>query len=128
MNKKTAMWASPHKPTKVQIESLQRKGFEIRYLSKVQPELFRELSNLSLSSDRESLARWVLSVDCEAIIQPAGDPAFQCQLGIQLALAGVERVKVPAVWYAFSRRVSQDIPQEDGTVKKVSTFRFQGWV
>lgn len=125
---KTAIWASPHYPTGEQIRSLEGRGFLIRFLSDIDPDLFKELSNLKLDSDRTRLAIRLLSLDCTAIIQPAGDPAFQCHLGAKMVLAHESRTKAPAVWYAFSRRVSMDVPQEDGSVKKVSTFQFEGWV
>lgn len=33
----------------------------------------------------------------------------------------------PICIYAYSERVSEDIPQEDGSIKKVSTFNHKGF-
>lgn len=47
---------------------------------------------------------------------------------LERLLEALSKMNKKAVWYAFTRRVSEDIPQGDGSVKKVSTFQFEGWV
>jgi hypothetical protein len=125
---KRAIWASPHRPTKEQIQDIESNGYVIRFLVDTNPELFQELSNLTIDSDREALARKLLRADCDLLLQPAGDPAFQFLLGAEKALAHKEGVKTPRVLHAFSHRVSKDIIQPNGALKKISTFKFEGWI
>lgn len=51
-----------------------------------------------------------------------GAPFFGSILEATLVAAGIEPV------YAFSKRVSKDIPQEDGSTKKILVFKHEGWV
>jgi len=127
MNKK-AIWASAHTITEEQKSSLEAEGFDVLFLQDINSKLLSKLSNLELESDREtlvqSLVREAMKVGSSefpaTIIQPAGDPAIQFQLG---------RIETNApVWYAFTERVSEDIPQEDGSIRKVSVFKHAGWV
>ena len=51
-----------------------------------------------------------------------GAPYFMSPLEERLESMGIE------VLYSFSKRESQEIPQEDGTVKKIAVFRHVGFV
>ena len=78
------------------------------------------------ASSLETLAEEVLHlIDSMrgVLVQPAGSPAFQMAIGI-VKEEGQYEVDV---MYAHSRRESEDIPQEDGSVKKVAVFRHLGW-
>ena len=110
---------------KLELEVL---GFKVVLLADIRPAMQEYLCNLQLEDDREALAQDLVQVAMQigtvgspaTLIQPAGDPAFQYQLG-----------KVDTntqVWYAYSKRISEDIPQSDGSVKKISTFVHAGWV
>jgi hypothetical protein len=78
---KTAVWCSAHHPTGEQIKSLESQGYLIYFLKDVNPDLFGELTSLQVESSRSQLANKLLEMDCDTIIQPAGDPAFQNALG-----------------------------------------------
>jgi hypothetical protein len=117
---KKAIWASAHKPTDEQLSSLQEEGFHVSLLKDVNPELFGALTNLKADSNRSQLAFRLLRLECDAIVQPAGDPAFHLQLG--------EKEKRVRIIFSFTNRVSEDITQPDGSVKKVSIFKHEGWI
>lgn len=120
------LWASPHQPTSEQVSALQAEGTVI-YLSEIDTDLFKRLVNQEFQTDLTELVEEVLKVcsneQIDFLTQPGGSPAFQFTLGRVIAEG-----KTPAVRYAFSKRVSEDIPQPDGSVKKVSTFVHEGWV
>ena len=119
---KRVLWAAAHEITQEQRDSLG--DVEIVHLREVYPELSSRLTNLQLNDSRHELARQLVQVSVQKgidiIYQPAGDPAFQFALG-QLN----ERVSVK---YAYSKRVSVDTPQPDGSVLKTSVFKHEGWV
>jgi len=125
--KKVFVWSSPHKATQEQLDSLESRG-SVLLLSELAPELFNEISNLTISSDLDRLARKLVSllvgVKDTVLVQPAGSPALQAVLGGHLESRHIDR----QVWYAFSKRISQDIEQADGTIKKVAIFKHEGWV
>jgi len=52
------------------------------------------------------------------IVQPAGSPAFQFVLG-----SVANNYKNVEILYAHSERVSEDVVQPDGTIKKISSFK-----
>lgn len=126
---KTALWASAHQITEEQRASLEEKGFNIIFLSETDPVLFEEITNLNEFSNRAALAVKLLVQPADWLVQPAGDPALMLSLGAQgqmMSETGEPMVK--CVVFAFTKRESRDIPQEDGTVKKVSVFKFEGWI
>lgn len=124
---KRFVWCSPHTPTKEQLTSLKSMG-EIEYLKDINPSLFNNIANSPTSKEEmrvlaDELYSFVcLGKDIQTIVQPAGSPAFQFVLGQRVKGNGNE------VIYAHSKRVSEDIPQPDGSIKKVSTFKHLGWV
>jgi hypothetical protein len=117
------IWASPHKPTVQQKEELKEKG-ALLYLEEIAPELFLNLINLEINTNLDSLVSALTDVLSDfkevALVQPAGSPAFQYVLGAH----GIAW----SVLYSFSERKSKDVPQEDGTIKKVSVFEHKGWI
>ena len=52
------------------------------------------------------------------IVQPSGSPAFQYSLG-----SIADNYKNIETLYAHSERVSEDVVQPDGTIKKLSVFK-----
>jgi hypothetical protein len=118
---KVAIWASAHKMTGEQKSSLESQGFNVLNLKDVNPELFNRMIAMQIDTDRKGIAE-ELKIICDnrnaVIVQPGGDPAFQQVCG---------KVGVPCM-FAFSQRISEDIPQDDGSIKKVSIFKFEGWV
>jgi|SRR5690625_115880 len=129
-----ALWASPHIPTKEQLDSLQKEFSKVEFLKEINPGLFAEICDSP--ADRDELRKLAEKL-CEAtagkaLIQPAGSPAFQFALGKEIKdrRGGWYETPTPrpSVVYAHSKRVSVDEIQEDGTIKKVSIFKHESWV
>ena len=117
------VWCSPHTPTAEQLE-----GFDtVTYLKDIDPELFNTICNLDPDADLYGIAKALLYRFNEntALLQPAGSPAFQFNLGKVYARGYA--TELPVVMYAISKRISEDIPQPDGTIKKISIFKHLGW-
>lgn len=124
----TVVWASPHNPTTEQLEAL--KFSKVEFLKEIDPELFNEISDspsdaIGLSKLAEKLCKKLAG---KAIVQPAGSPAFQCALGKEIEAKRNLSMPTPKVIYAHSKRVSVDEMMEDGTIKKVSIFKHEGWI
>ena len=133
MSNKKNIWCSIHQPTPEQLKELGN----VVLLQDLNPELQGKLNNTpSTKKELFSLAVELLVFcgDYDNIVQPGGSPAFQYHLGIAAS------EQVPAcdggfifkydvlVRYSHSARVSEDIPQADGSVKKVSIFKHLGWI
>ncbi len=117
------VWCSPHTPTAEQLNDLGT----VVYLKDIDKDLFNTISNLKVGDKLYSIAKALLyKFDHHTVLlQPAGSPAFQFELGKVYARGNA--TELPIVMYAVSERVSQDIPQPDGTIKKVSIFKHLGW-
>ncbi len=119
----TLLWCSPHTPTEEQLESLNRMG-NLLFLKDVNPDLMNQLNNTpSLRSECMFLAIDILTLATELdakIVQLGGSPMF---LFVAASVIGGGRVI-----FADSERVSEDIPQPDGSVKKISIFKHKGWI
>ena len=118
------LWASAHTPTSNQMEDLNKQG-TVKYLKEINPDLHKQLVSIKLDTDLSELAKDLLNFCIDegfTLVQPAGNPAFMVALGRELGL-GLQ----PDILFSFSERVSKDIPQEDGTVKKISIFNHLGW-
>lgn len=125
------IWCSVHTPTTEQLEELQSwldEGDELMYLKDINPELFDTLINspannyelLGLAKALHELAREMSAI----LVQPSGSIAFQYMLG----KVSMTNFYVTGILYSYSERVSEDIPQEDGSVKKISIFRHKCFV
>jgi hypothetical protein len=121
MENKTFIWASAHKPTQEQLDSLQKQGTLI-FLGDIDEDLLSNMMDMQLDTDLNALAFKLLSSvhPTHILVQPAGSPAFQNAIG--------QHKGVIPVWYAFSKRVSEEVPQADGSVRKVTVFKHEGWV
>lgn len=130
---KKYLWASPHKPTQDIVASLDG---DIVFLKDVNPALYNRLidsptDTMDLLHLAQDLFRFANPIIYDAVLQPAGSPAFQFCLGAlscELANDQFNGSFPVAVWYAHSDRVSVDVPQDDGTVVKTSVFKFKTWV
>ena len=122
---KKLVWASAHNPTPEQIKELREMG-TVMFLKDTNPELHKKLcNNPSTRKELMDLAEELLEeTDGCTIVQPAGSPVFMTVLGS--IARGVANSKT--IMFALSKRVSKDIPQSDGTVKKISTFKHEGWI
>lgn len=122
-NKKQNLWASPHSPTSEQISEAD--GFI--FLKDINPALQERLENSPDNLDSlNELAIELLNFCKENnynLYQPAGNPSFQFILG---SLA-VNYLDID-IFYAYSERVSQDVAQPDGSVKKVSVFKHKKFI
>lgn len=123
MSKQKVLWAAAHEITEEQRAELE-KNYEIVLLKEINLNLWNLITNLKLDAQRRELANELVEETLRhgvVLVQPGGDPAFQFQLGC-VADAHIY------VWYAFSERVSVDVPQPDGSVVKTSVFKHMGWV
>lgn len=125
------IWCSVHTPTTEQLEELQSwldEGDELMYLKDINPVLFDTLINSPANNyELLGLAKTLheLSREMDAIlVQPSGSIAFQYMFG----KVAMTNFYVTRVLYSHSNRVSEDIPQEDGSVKKISYFTHQCFV
>lgn len=129
-----AVWASPHNPTKEQSDSLQKEFSKVEFLKDINPELFAEICDSPADGDelRKLAEKLCEATAGKALIQPAGSPAFQFALGKEIKdrRGGWYEIPTPRpfIVYAHSKRVSIDEVQEDGTVKKISFFKHEGWI
>lgn len=117
------LWCSPHTPTEEQYSSLNNQH-PLLLLKDINPELAERLLNTPRDRrDCQQLAD-VISATAEMhdaiIVQLGGSPLF---LVMAAGIIGTGRML-----FAESERVSEDIPQPDGSVKKISTFRHKGWI
>ncbi len=118
---KKFIWASAHTPTEEQLIDLQSKG-TVSFLKDLNPELHARMVNCPGNrNELRSLAidLYVAGKDA-TLVQPAGSPIFLTMLGV---VNGVDNLL-----FADSKRESKDIPQADGSVKKISIFKHLGWV
>ena len=120
---KNLLWCANHTPTIEQHISLNDMG-NIIHLKDIAPELAERLSNTPSSrSECRVLAMDIseLAERIEAkIIQLGGSPLF---LVMASPIIGSGRMI-----FADSERISEDIPQADGSVKKISIFKHKGWI
>lgn len=129
--KKKCIWATSHNITIEQTKELEKLGYNIVFLSDSDIGLLNKMSTLKIDDDLVSIANCLLLLALENkadIIQPSGSPKFQFILGGISANMYRDRFHdrsfTPVkVLYSHSDRVSEDIPQPDGTVKKISTFK-----
>lgn len=117
------LWCSPHTPTSEQLTSLNEMGSLI-FLKDIAPELMARLSNTPSKRNECAILADNISELAEKhnaiIIQLGGSPLF---LVMAAGVIGTGRMI-----FADSERVSEDIPQPDGSVKKVSIFKHKGWI
>lgn len=123
INMKNFLWCSPHTPTEEQLRSLKSNG-NLLFLKDISPMTMADLTNTPSSrQDCRVLADTISEIaenNNAKIIQLGGSPMF---LVVASSVIGSGRMI-----FADSERVSEDIPQADGSVKKISTFRHKGWI
>ena len=116
------LWCANHQPLPEQLESLNKMG-NLLFLKDIAPNLMIRLTNTPSNRDAcKELADEISDVALEndaKIVQLGGSPLF---LVMASPIIGSGRMI-----FADSDRVSEDIPQPDGSVKKISTFRHKGW-
>jgi len=137
------LWASAHQPTEEQIHDLESKG-RVTMLKEENAELYNKLCNISLDTNLRVLANelleYCINTGINILVQPAGSPKFHFVLGKTIGTdKGIEYGSeqsaycqrcpdYPDIIFAYSKRVSEDIPQADGSMKKVVVFKHEGWV
>lgn len=120
------VWCSPHTPTEEQLKELKEMG-SVVFLKDERPDLQERLANCP--SDRKELDKLARDVfkylgEDRCAVQLGGSPLF---LYIAGSIRGGHMDK-KTVLFAHSQRVSEDVPQADGTIKKVSTFKHLGFI
>lgn len=129
---KNLLWASPHKPTNQQLREL---DYKVDYLSQINPELFKEITQMTWETKESTLAgklyKFAMDNNYQVLMQPGGSPLFQACLGMikrnHLAHVEFSNVHTLAIGYAFSQRESVDELQKDGTVIKHVIFKHEGF-
>ena len=116
---KNILWCPQHQITEDQRAELCCRLGEISLLSKTLPKFYSTLQDcpadrVKLKKLGEDLANY--AADFAAVVMPIGSPALQ----FEFARAVSSKV---TVIFAHSERVSKDMPQADGSVKKVSNFK-----
>jgi hypothetical protein len=122
INMRNLLWCANHQPLPEQLESLLLMG-NLLFLKDIAPNLMIRLTNTPSNRDAcKELADEISDVALEndaKIVQLGGSPLF---LVMASPIIGSGRMI-----FADSDRISEDIPQQDGSVKKISTFRHKGW-
>ena len=100
---------------------------EISLLSDVNPDLFNRLANspddakemgVLASEFADELADW------DGVLLPIGSPAVMFRMAVKIGQYISDPAKVfPYFIFAHTDRVSEDIVQPDGSIKKVSVFK-----
>ena len=121
------IWAAAHEPTEQQLKELKEMG-KVYYLKDIEKALHYTICNIRFNTRINVLVEVLLDA-CSlntntSLVQPAGSPAFQFALGRAVSL----RVKPPQILYAYSERVSNDVPQPNGSIIKTSVFNHKGWI
>ena len=119
------IWCSAHTPSAEQIAELSSVwGMkQLVMLKDIYPSTQEFLNNCTSSKkdllqhaeDLHEIAR----SENAWLVQVGGSPIFQYIFG----KVSMTNMHITYVLYAHSERVSEDIPQEDGSVKKVSVFK-----
>ena len=118
------LWCSAHTPTKEQLNELEIIG-KLTFLKDINPSLQEKINNCP--SDRTELTNMCWSLGALGkfeeftLVQLGGSPLF-------LMIAGQLLGGDVSVIFADSERISEDIPQADGSIKKISTFRHKGFI
>lgn len=126
---KVYLWAAAHEMTAEQKAELEQNGGKVALLSEIDKSLHKDLCNINPESNMRSHAVALVALCHRAnaiLVQPAGSPAFQNVLGQVNEQATKFNARVP-ICYAMSERKSEDNPQPDGSVKKVSVFKHLGF-
>ena len=118
------LWCSAHTPTNEQLDELSTMG-KLFFLKDIDCSLQEKISNCP--SDRTELVKMCHSLGALGkfenftLVQLGGSPLFLVTAG-QLLGGEVKMI------FADSDRVSEDIPQADGSIKKVSFFKHLGFI
>ena len=121
---KKLLWCSAHIPTKEQLDELSTMG-ELFFLKDLNASLQEKISNCP--SERVELTKMCHSLGALGkfegftLVQLGGSPLFLVTAG-QLLGGDVKMI------FADSERISQDIPQADGSIKKISFFKHLGFI
>lgn len=130
-----------HELQEKQITELKQLGYDIYLLREENPEIFNKMANSP--SDPEDIriladefVNFILRQDIEAVLLPLGSPALMFQiakyLGEDFWLTQKAKKQgynpLPKFFFAHSTRVSEDVPQPDGTVKKVQVFKHEKFI
>ena len=135
--KKVFIWCSVHQISEAQTQELQQLGME--ELLFLPAELQARINNCpgdmgGIKDLREDLGKYLgvtygwNNSDLH-IVQLGGSPMFHKVWGALSIYKGHNERGAPYKMVdSYSERVSEDIPQEDGSVKKVSTFRHKNFM
>lgn len=107
-----------HNLTDKQKSELNNMGYEIQYLHDVKPEIAEQLRNCPADENALIALSWIfvdICFDFDAVLLPVGSPAF-----MHLVSQNLDRSIVAL--FAHTERISEDIPQPDGSIKKIAKF------
>jgi hypothetical protein len=128
------LWCSVHQPTPEQKKDLKNGKNELIFLKNINPKLQEKINDLKVDSDLNLLAEKLVQEIIKGgytPIQVGGSPAFIFAVGriygeMNSPLSMERSPERPR--FSYTKRISEDIPQEDGTTKKISVFKHEGWV
>ena len=111
----SAIWCSVHQPSEEQIKEIESKGFTFYTLLIIDSELQDKLSNTpgSYNECYELAGELLRKYGKHQLVQVGGSMLFQFALGQRFEMLNF----INRPLYAHSERISEDIPQEDGSVK-----------
>jgi hypothetical protein len=122
------IWSSPHRPTAEQLAELEAKG-TVEFLRDLQPDLFASISNVGKDTDYMQLAFNVVLFATESnatLVQPAGNPKLLMCYGLNIM--AMELIASDVMIFAYSRRISIDEEQADGSVVKRVVLNHEGFI
>lgn len=124
-NKEKVLWASTHKLLPEQIEEL--KDYEVVKLEDVNVELYNKISNspddkIYLKMLARELVWYSLYLGVKYLLQPAGSPAFIACVAEVLSNSHLR------LGFSHSARVSSEVIDIDGSVKKTSVFKHSHFI
>lgn len=121
MRQKKCLMILNHNPVKELQDELSQKNYKVDLLSS---ELKNIWGNIPETTDKKELHNFLQPLLDEALLYNmvviAGEPTAVYHIVSDLQSMGID------CYAPVSKRVSIDVPQEDGTVLKKSVFKYKG--
>jgi hypothetical protein len=134
---KKFVWCSVHQISEAQTQELQKMGMvELEVLptelqSRINncPDNVGGLNALCDDLKKHLGAKYGYNNHNLHLVQLGGSPMFRSMFGAKFLYQGHNEQGAPwKLCDAYSQRISEDIPQTDGSVKKVAVFRHKHFI